>query len=436
MKKIIAILLVIILCLSVCACGDNANTETSNNYITAGRDGMLFSTDAGEFYMSSCKLISTNNHKDLYPFEFLFMDNDEEDSDTIQTYHRCVIVGNTMYAQISDDLRIYKIDLIDTNYGKGEIWFDINDAQALPAYALHCSSDWQYSNGYIYFLIQRDLEYASNMSDSLYRLIRINVNTKKAEIVDESISTTAYVIYGDQLYYYENGFVRGLDNVNTYDGSKAGIYRMNLKDKSKERIMAHPSSSFTDFSYLETASDAYSRLSIYKDRIYFIDNTDPYNSIICSINLDGSNLKKISDNATYEYTINAESDKLYYVTGSYYRTIDEVKELYEVSLADFSNTKIAKYYINGERMYLGTHKNKISLNLLSEIDQEEGTKEDPYAFGFLIDVNTHKVDTLYNYCTTSTESMDTGRGGVLDLLVIDSYNYSWQENTSDKLIMY
>lgn len=413
----------------------------NKDFITTNRDGLYFANKHGEYYMSAKGLISTEDNDNLAPYLLLFKNSEGEDSySKVDLSRRCVVADNTAYAVMGNNTEILKVTL-DENLNNNsdlqwETWIDFHDCNEKDTYALLCSWDWQYYDGYIYFYVSYMHEYATNMTDTLYQMMRINIDTKEIEVVDDDISVDSYVIDRDWIYFYENGFIRSKDGPMDYDTDKAGIYRMKLDGSKKEKLLDFPDDA-PETEWSNRAAGAYSRLGIYKNKLYYIDNIDVWDSRLYRMDLDGDNVERISNKATYEYTIDTDTGKLYYVTGSFNRTNDEVKHIYEVSLNNLDNEKIAEYAMGGDRFLITAKGGIVSLHSVDQLFGQHsnywGTEDNPCISGLLIDTKDEKITALYNYSTYRIDRIDSGRGTVIENQVVDKTYYYWDEYDGELL---
>ena len=401
----------------------------SKDFITTNRDGLYFANKHGEYYMSAKGLISTENSEVLSPYGYASYSK------------RCIVVDNVAYLVMGDDTRICSVTLDDKLKNNEELewepWLDFNDCSEEEFLALRCSWDWQYYDGYIYFYVTNLREYSAIMTDTLYQLMRINIDTKEIEVVNDNISVSSYVIYKDWIYYYDNGYDRSANYDSAFRGSKAGLYRIKLDGSNKEKLLTHPDHNEEYFSQVSSSEQAYSRLGVYDDKLYYIDNTDVWDSRLYRMDLDGDNVERISNKATYEYTIDTDTGKLYYVTGSFNRTNDEVKHIYEVSLKNLDNEKIAEYAMGGDRFLITAKGGIVSLHSIDQLFGQHsnywGTEDNPCISGLLIDTKDKKITALYNYSTYRIERIDAGRGTIIENQVLDKTYYYWDEYDGELL---
>lgn len=409
----------------------------SKDFITTNRDGLYFANKHGEYYMSAKGLISTEDSEELYPYQYTYNNDGEEHVYGVDLSRRCVVVDNIAYAQMHEFPTIHKLDLSKTKNSvvESETWIDYEDYDESMKLALICSWDWQYYDGYIYFYVANLREYSAIMTDTLYQLMRINIDTKEIEVVNDDISVDSYVIDRDWIYFYENGFIRSEDGPMDYDTDKAGIYRMKLDGSKKEKLLDFPDDA-PETEWSNRAAGAYSRLGIYKNKLYYIDNIDVWDSRLYRMDLDGDNVERISNKATYEYTIDTDTGKLYYVTGSFNRTNDEVKHIYEVSLKNFDNEKIAEYAMGGDRFLITAKDGIVSLHSFDQLFGQHsnywGTEDNPCISGLLIDTKDEKITALYNYSTYRIERKNAF-GTVIENQVLDKTYYYWDEYDGELL---
>ncbi len=214
-----------------------------------------------------------------------------------------------------------------------EDFFDTTEKEFLGIFP-GATLNWQYQDGYIYFITSHEMRNYEGRRDSTSILARINTKTKDIELIDENIAPISYVVSGKWIYFSESGYNR---DDNDYDLDKAGIYKIRTNGTDKQKLLD-----------LDIAKDAeypaqylYKDLSLYDGKLYFIDNSNPKKHRLCRVNTNGKEVEEISSNSVTTYTIDAESNILYYSKASTAETT-YYSNIYSVSLKNNSETKLAE----------------------------------------------------------------------------------------------
>ena len=426
MKRFVALALAVVLCLSFCACG-SSNKKT---VAVAGVDEQRVSIGNEDFYWSAKGLISVKDSDNLAPVTLKV----SEDSRflTQMPYRQCVQVDDTIYFKYGDNHYIYSFELDKKNENEvANEWLSFEDEDYM---LLQSAVDWQYADGYIYFYVYLRLEYAESMSDKIYKLMRINIDTKEIETVSQTAAVCSYVVYNDYIYYCDNGYYSesGTSEKINYDQENAGIYRMKTDGSSQEKLLDYnPVSDSGSYAY------PYGKLSIYGDVLYFIDSSDLSNTVLCSMALDGTNLVKLSDDSVNEFTIDAYSDKIYYMTGKFnIATTDRGGDICEISLDGQNKKLLAKDEFPGTTRALYAKDGKLYIYLPYNINNTYNTQDEPWEGGYVIDTKKGNIKALYSYCEMKEEISQEGRYGNETKEVVDKEYFYWADYTGVQLTLY
>lgn len=317
-------------------------------YPVAGK-GYLISNKYGIFYQTGIGVV---NIKEVE--EGILTDGHATLSMTEKTVH----TGNTVYAMPSNERIIYKAEIEGETEVDLEIWMDEDelydalseDFGEIPPETLW---DWQYSKGYIYFVVSCRLDYLASNTDysenSVYRIGRINIKDKSIEMIDSDIHATSYVVDGNWIYYSENGYSYDKGHRN-YDINEAGIYKMKLDGSKKEKLLDVEASDEDWENFQDYAG--YTNLSIYKNKLYFIDNSEPRDNRLCRMKTNGKNVEEVSSECAYEYTIDTKRNKLYYITGPVIAdNLITSQDFVEVNLRSLEENTIATFGKGGTQFF-------------------------------------------------------------------------------------
>lgn len=262
--------------------------------------------------------------------------------------------GNTIYYRTSEEPYLNKLTYKDGKFNSSK-WVDsslldsnenisVNNKYIGNIYYL------QYSNDYIYFNTTCLLTNLNNSLEKAFRIGRISKDGKSIEMLNDQIHASAYTISDGWIYYFDNGFVD-----NEIQKDRVGLYRAKEDGSDKEKI-------YSDFQEQSDDTNKYNELckniQLVGDYIYFVDYSVKGLGKVCRINKDGSNYQVISKYTASNYTINEDSNTLYYVLGDksatgediiihkvYEKQIDtdnEEKELMDCISAD----DVLQYYDN------------------------------------------------------------------------------------------
>lgn len=262
--------------------------------------------------------------------------------------------GNTIYYRTSEEPYLNKLTYKDGKFNSSK-WVDsslldskdnisVNNKYIGNIYYL------QYSNDYIYFNTAYLWTNLNNSLERAFRIGRISKDGKSIEMLNDQIHASAYTISDGWIYYFDNGFVD-----NEIQKDRVGLYRAKEDGSNKEKI-------YSDFQGQSDNTNKYNELckniQLVGDYIYFVDYSANGLGKVCRINKDGSNYQVISKYTASNYTINEDSNTLYYVLGDksatgediiihkvYEKQIDtdnEEKELMDCISAD----DVLQYYDN------------------------------------------------------------------------------------------
>lgn len=262
--------------------------------------------------------------------------------------------GNTIYYRTSEEPYLNKLTYKDGKFNSSK-WVDsslldskdntsVNNKYIGNIYYL------QYSNDYIYFNTAYLWTNLNNSLERAFRIGRISKDGKSIEMLNDQIHASAYTISDGWIYYFDNGFVD-----NEIQKDRVGLYRAKEDGSNKEKI-------YSDFQGQSDNTNKYNELckniQLVGDYIYFVDYSANGLGKVCRINKDGSNYQVISKYTASNYTINEDSNTLYYILGDksatgediiihkvYEKQIDtdnEEKELMDCISAD----DVLQYYDN------------------------------------------------------------------------------------------
>lgn len=418
-------------------------------YTVAGKDYIVFNSPDSQYYLSGidCLDLNASNQSMSLANWGIY--------DSLHSAPRgFVSLGDCAYTitdRNTDNPYISKItyespsaansdtqDLIAENHLKAKTipivtkWLsaeDISSVDATRATAImRCSYEWQYSNGYIYFYISRVNELSNACGNTFYKFGRICVADKTVEFYDYSINVCDYVVYDDWVYFCDNGWMR--DNV-PHNANYAGLYKMRTDGSEVTKLLDFNPKNPDE--YEQHGFTPFSELSVYDGKLYFIDNSDPWFGTLKRMDLDGGDVEQVAENTTYEYTFDANSDTLYYVTGAaYLNNQTDVKEIYRVDLDNFEEDLFANYALKQDRIQIACADGKLyfaSINQLFGIYAKGnvyGSKDDPSFCGIYYDLEEEKATAAYRWHDiyyVEKEFLDK----TIKETVIENPHYYWEE---------
>ncbi len=424
-------------------------------YTVAGKDFITFKSPDTRYYISGLDYLDINRTDISMSLKALGADIG------IRNLSRFVSLGDCAYTiaennnENKSNYAVYKVTYADPSeldyydYAEDlgldsvpiiEKWLttnNIGNMDELHASAImFCSYEWQYSDGYIYFYIYPSKEVFEKYSATAYKFGRINTETKGVEYIAEDIAVSDYVVYDGWVYYCDNGRDQQKPDKREYIADRAGLYKMRTDGSERTKLLSFKCENELD--YRHEGYSVYSELSVYNGKLYYIDNTDPFNSILHRMNLDGSNIEKISQNVTYEYTFDKNTNKLYYITGSLSRTATETKDIYEVDLENISEHNFANYSRSGDRIRISCIN---SVLYFSSPDSHFGSHdigtEDNHAFiGIYYNLNSNKATAAYKYGITETTYREF-MGQRIENTIIKDFVFYWADyDPSDGLFTF
>lgn len=324
-------------------------------YPVAGK-GYLISNKYGIFYQTGSGVI---NLKEVEEGPVTDGEN------TIRMNERTAYADGVVYAMPGNEADIYKAEFESKTEVDVDIWMSkdeltellmetdglFEDEEDKSGFQLRTNIDWQHSDGYIYFTLSCDRELlAAGYGNASYRIARINIEDKELEVFDGDIRATNYVVDGKWIYYCESGFIYEGDGRHHYDKDKAGIYKVKTDGSDKEKLLDVEASDENWDRFSNYAG--YTNISIFKDRIYFIDNTEPFENRICRMKKNGKDMEEVSSTTAHEYVIDSKRNRLYYIDGSI--AVDNTitsHDLIEVRLNNLKEDTIAEIGLGSPRIF-------------------------------------------------------------------------------------
>ncbi|MBQ8134194.1 MAG: sigma-70 family RNA polymerase sigma factor [Clostridia bacterium] len=147
-----------------------------------------------------------------------------------------------------------------------------------------------------------------------YMLARLKKDGSQVEVLD-NIITDGYALKNGYIYYYDNGYTPVISSTAVlpyYDPTRSGIYKIKA-DGSGEKTLLY---ALPDNKGMDDSDKIIYNLSIYGNRIYYIDISRSGKGLLYSMKTDGTDHKAVSTRPAYNYTVNG--DTLYYTDANRY----------------------------------------------------------------------------------------------------------------------
>lgn len=419
-------------------------------YTVAGKDYITFTSPDTRYYISGVDSLDTNLDDQSMSLStwglnkgFQFSDHGFVSLDdcaySIVDYDSDAYIGKITYEDPSETDRetrekISEYDLDATSVPVVEEWLSYDEISRIldDTYAsaiLYSSCEWQYVDGYIYFYIFLPQEWFAKFKEVAYSLGRIDIDDKSIEFIGEDINVCDYVVYNDWVYFSDNGWDCEIQFYNTRD---AGLYKMRTDGSEVTKLLDFDCENHEE--YQDRGYAPFSELSVYDDQLYFIDNGDPRFGTLKRMDLDGDDVEQVAENTTYEYTFDANSDTLYYITGAAY-TNNEIreKEIYRVDLDDFEEDLFAGYARNADRIQMACVDSKLYFAspdygfYVYGSENHYGSKDDPSFRGIYYDLEEEKATAAYCWHNVTTFTEYSSNGYIVTRTVAEDPHFYWEE---------
>ena len=226
--------------------------------------------------------------------------------------------GNTFYGWFDNDYfsDLFRISAVDEKTTEKTVWVSkaqLAESCLSPNHSLDrpiTLQNFLADGDSVYATLGFNLEYMHSQIEINGRIARIGKDGKSIDFVgDDSVRAEEFVVNGGWIYYLDNGYKVDGGSFE-YDDGKVGIYK--IKTDGTEKTLLRGGAVF-DGSYVQKSADMAS-LSIYKDHLYFLDLNN--GSRLCRIKTDGSGYEQLSTSGACVYTIDTQTDTLYFETGS------------------------------------------------------------------------------------------------------------------------
>lgn len=379
----------------------------------------------GNYYLSSYCIIPLDN---LDSYSAVTYYNSEQESEKHCPSNLCKTAydGEYFYAQEGDDKsNLYKYRFTDSNEMERTVWVDEDTLKNSVVTTdsgigyIGNMSEFQADGDYIYFISLPSVEYLPTNLDVRFRLGRISKDGKIIEFIGDEIASSFTVLDG-LIYFYDNGY-----NIQTHeiDESRAGIYKMKTDGTDKQLLLGNLEADPSDD--IERRNNVLcDKLRIYDDKLFFINYSKEGQSRLCSIKTDGSKLEYITQKGVDEYTIDEETDTVYYTVGQYGLTQVEARSLIKASIGERKEELIIDkaiirdpeiyffdnyiYFVNPNQYHAGT----------LTTDMKNST------IGMRFDLNDKKADIFTEYINSRIEY-----DGIIPKTIVEAPVFHFYEDT-------
>ncbi len=345
-KKLLLIILAVVVAVAVVLCvGANFDfSVVSTGSSSDSSDSAIFDDKGKEYYLSGGGNAFLLDEETVNSVKEIADDSGLRSitglAPTVSVYD-----GKYLYGRCGDDrTNLYKYSFNEDGTVEKSVWVSekvLNNSVVVNDIGYYTGNmmDWTICGEYVYFICIPGLEFRVNQYDIAYKLGRISKDGKKIEFIGETAST--YAIKDGWIYFYDNGFTFDKKDKHHFeiDKNRAGIYKMRTNGSQKKLLL-------DNFVMDETHDDGYNRMcdkmQVVGDYLYFIDYSEMGKSRICRMKTDGSDVQYITQNGSYIYTVDTDSNELYYVTGEFGWSQEEFREMYKVSLDSREEHKISE----------------------------------------------------------------------------------------------
>lgn len=163
---------------------------------------------------------------------------------------------------------------------------------------------------YIYFLSYNyDSSYFSETIAINFCLGRFAKDGTKIEYI-KNIRAADYVIAGDRLFYYDNGYTYTGNNTYTVQAERAGLYSADKNGSNAKKLL---SVSITDKDNIESDKVLINNMSVVGNYLYYCDNTESGQGYLYRMPLDGGKAEKVTANPCINYYVDPETSQIVYV---------------------------------------------------------------------------------------------------------------------------
>lgn len=376
----------------------NSAEDTSEKSFIYTNNGKLYYGSGGESFLLNDDNTVNVPIVNFTPNEKSGTDPGDRGFD-IGSPDKCAIDGDKVYTPYKcrrDQIDVYSIngDSITANVLMNA---DILEKCLGENYYLIVSgmTDLYADGDYVYFRYDPERETFYLTQKENYHLGRFKKDGSSIELLDEIASDIT--IKDGWVYYYDNGYTYNekatTDKKYSFDLSHAGIYKMKT-DRSEKQLLLGNFKSYDE----ESNSKYYlcDGITIYNNYIYFQNFTDEGGSKVYRMNLDGSDLKAVTKEGTYKYTISG--DTLYYSTGKRGENQSDPRSFIKVSLNDMNeetlfNITPAYFRFNVYNGYIYFNDSGYGYYYFNQIEQNSETK--PNCCGQRYNISENKMENLY-----------------------------------------
>ena len=259
----------------------------------------------------------------------------------------------------SSDTVVTKSRWVDNNAVKNCV-FSSSDSEAAARWVTAICG-MTYSNGWIYFRLDPDMEYRFEQGDIMGKVGRISADGKKIEQVGD-INACDMIVDGDWVYYTDCGYIPSADGrlLEIKDFSSAGIYKVKTNGKDKKLIHAFTIPDRESISYNNGLIHFTGEMKIIDGKLWFLDYSPEGHGRLCRMDKNGKGLEYLSSSVVSHYAVDGKSAYLYggdsSFSGGYYAyNTPSNPTLYKLDIKTKAETKMpfVKGNISGMTCYKG-----------------------------------------------------------------------------------
>lgn len=358
--------------------------------VVAGKEYLLFENKYGEYLSTFEGLVCLG---DLEEYSPVFYDASVENPQIVKLDEKTAVVDEHLYI-FGITGGVSKAKFVDSTTIEYDMWIDSKEFYEQLGesadYTHHRIRKVQESDGYIYF--NDDSYWTSEKRGSIERNTRIGrvcIKDEKVEWYDEDITAKDFVVNKDYIYYSSNGLDAESGESHIED---AGIFRVKTDGGKIEKLL-----DVNDSAECGYDESCYSDLSVYKSKLYFVDNTGDKRKL-CVMKCDGGDYEIIAEECYKDYTI--DKDKIYYTEKN-----DDEYSIVEMSTKNLSK----KTVITSNEDFGNIVCRNGNLYVTYIMHYIYSTEDEPEVVSLICDLDKKTMKALYTY-NVYEEDVEVGYG--------------------------
>ena len=334
--------------------------------------------------------------------------------------YKYVLSGNTIYTEI-DDIGICKYDFKDSHTVASETVIEKADIEKSICNGSHYfgeMTNWKYINDNIYFIFNSLPESQNVHKERWFQLGVIDTKNSKIELID-NVRTNCFTVDNDYIYFYDNGYTYDSSS-NSYNiaSDRIGIYRIRHDGSGKLLLK-----SFENVGSGYNEINVYYDLTIYNNKLYWIDNSKTGESRICCMEKDGNGFEYISTESANCFTIDKDNNMLIYKQGKRSEANMNAVDYYRIDLNTTKQTKVFNYLSSSVNSRIDVYKDCIYY--LNEGAFHIGQDEQKGICGEKYDFSSDKPELLYG-----NSEVELKKEGIVTKRIVKDPEFYWENKAS------